>query len=242
MAQVILPAYTIVMTQTASEVTSKLNERLIAIRDGEQVTFACNVLGKTKKMTDFQDATGRTIKAGANNLFTTDGRYLPIGNLWNARATSLSNGAKEDPATAVAQEEDRGIPQQVLDACRGINSSTNAAKLDNYLHNVGLDDTMTFSDANLAKPLPVVATMRRTSTGAVGGNDAGLGLREWYWLEVNIDATRRLRAKVADAIKAADATKPIAAADAAKIKSIIGDFTAINDLNEAQAAAWLAII
>lgn len=242
MAQANLSAYTIVMTQAANEATNKLNERLIAIRDGEQVTFACNVLGKTKKMSDFVDATGRTIKAGANNLFTTDGRYLPIGNLWNPRATSLSNGAKEDPATAAAQDEDKGIPQQVLDACNGINGSKNATKLDNYLHNVGLDDTMTFSDANLANPLPIVAVMRRTTTGAVGDNNANLGLREWYWLEVNIDATRRLRAAVAAAIKAADASKPADAADIAKIKAAIGDFSALDSLNAAQAAAWLAIL
>ena len=242
MAQTNLSAYTIVMTQAANEATNKLNERLIAIRDGEQVVFACNVLGKTKKMTDFQDATGRTIKAGANNLFTTDGRYLPIGNLWNPRATSLSNGAKIDPATAVAQNEDSGVPQEVLDACNGINGSKNAIKLDNYLHNAGLPDTMSFSDANLANPLPIVAVMRRASTGAVGDNNANLGLREWYWIEINIDATRRLRDKVAAAIKAADASKPAADADVARIKSILGDFSALDSLNEAQAAAWLAIL
>jgi hypothetical protein len=235
-----LNGYTIVMSQSASEASEKLRERLVAIRDGEQIVFGCCVIGRTPQMKKMNDATGRSIKPGAVNLYTTDGRYLPVGNLWNSRATSLSNGSRVDPTTAIAQEGLQGVPEDVLTACKDINASSNGTRLDNYLHNVGLPDDMSFVDASLNNPEPIVATMRRYPTGAVG--DAGLGLREWYLLIVDGDATTRLRDKAAAAAKAADATKSAAAADIAKIKSILGNFDALDSLNAAQAAAWLAII
>lgn len=235
-----LNGYTIVMSQSASEASEKLRERLVAIRDGEQIVFGCCVIGRTPQMKKMNDATGRSIKPGAVNLYTTDGRYLPVGNLWNSRATSLSNGSRVDPTTAIAQEGLQGVPEDVLTACKDINASSNGTRLDNYLHNVGLPDTMSFVDASLNNPEPIVATMRRYPTGAVG--DTGLGLRDWYLLIVDGDATTRLRDKVAAAAKAADASKPAAAADIAKIKSILGNFDALDSLNAAQAAAWLAIL
>ena len=235
-----LNGYTIVMSQSASEASEKLRERLVAIRDGELIVFGCCVIGRTPQMKKMSDATGRSIKPGAVNLYTIDGRYLPVGNLWNSRATSLSNGSRVDPTTAIAQEGLQGVPEDVLAACREINASNNGTRLDNYLHNVGLPDDMSFVDASLNNPEPIVATMRRYPTGAVG--DAGLGLREWYLLVVDGDATTRLRSKVANAIKDADTNKTAAAADIAKIKSILGNFDAFDSLNAAQAAAWLAII
>jgi hypothetical protein len=224
------------LNQDADAGLKRAKQRLVAIRDSEKVTFCCYVFASYGGSRPNKN--GQSELRGASELLTTDGRSISFGYFANPRATSISD-SKIDPTTADAI--DYGVPSEVVSACTGINASTNEERNNRYLVNCGCPSAYRF-DGTLNAPTPIVATMRRTTTGAIGGNDANLGLREWYWLEVSPEATKAKRDAMAAAIKATDATKPAEAADIAKIKAAIGNFTALDRLNAAQAAAWLAIL
>lgn len=220
------------LRQDADAGLKRAQRRLVAIRDSEKVTFCCYVeatYGGTRL-----DKNGNEEKKGASEMMTTDGRSIAFGYFVNARATALSE-VKIDPTAANAREYD-DIPVEVLDACEGINAPTPQERLNNYLANC--NSQFTFAGA-LNEPTPVVATMRRVPTGATADNS---GVREWYWLVVDNAATKAKRDAMTAAVKAADASKPADPADIAKIKKAIGEFTALDRLNAAQAAAWLAIL